>query len=199
MPAAEREDEGAAYEDLTGVRRMDCELLMWGNGMWVVEKICPNDGHRLHLRNSTQSTILGMALALRYSVAGHVSEDTDTRLNRRVTTEKRKPDGYHGNSFDYLGLEKTKLEVTVFDAELRDRAFHVETTLGGDAKERHTRSEASGRATAVDWSSRRALDFTALCIMPPKFVSWICSPKRNGLSIKVFRGARHRSKNLCEY
>lgn len=92
MPAAEREDEGAAYEDLTGVRRMDCELLMWGKGMWVVEKVCPNDGHLLHLRNATQSTILGMALAVRYSVAGHVSENTDTRLNGRVTTEIRKPD-----------------------------------------------------------------------------------------------------------
>lgn len=53
------------------------------------------DGHRLHLRNSTQSTILGMALN---SVAGHVSEDTDSRLDagvhyprkeaRRLTTEE---------------------------------------------------------------------------------------------------------------
>ena len=167
--------------------------------MWVKEKICPNDGHRLHLRNSTRSTVLGMALALRYSVAGHVSEDTDTRLNGSSTTEIRKPDDYHRNSFDYLELEKTKLEVTVFDAELRDKAFHVETRLGGDAKEMHTRSEASGRATAVDWSYPRALGFSAFCIMPTKFVSWICSPKRNGLSIKVFRGARHRSKNLCEH
>lgn len=103
------------------------------------------------------------------------------------------------NSFDYLELEKTKLEVAVFGVELRDRALCTETTLGGDAKESHTRREATRRATAVDWGPLRTLGFTALCIMPTRLLSWICSPNRNGLLVKVFKGARHRSKNPCAY
>lgn len=67
--------------------------------------------------------------------------------------EKGSPTTYHRSGFGYFELEKTELEVTVFDAELGDRAFHVKATLRGDTKERHTRSEANGGATAMDWSS----------------------------------------------
>lgn len=91
MPDAEREreDVGVAYEDSTGFRRLDCDAGQGDVGCGLWRTYGPMDGHRLHLRNSTRSTILGMALNV---VAGHVSEDTDSRLDGGVATLERKPD-----------------------------------------------------------------------------------------------------------